>query len=368
MASGISQISSPSSNDRLATFGGYWDDNEATARQLAAIGHVYDRPPLEAIQEGSRCCINSCSAFVPRETSIRILEGPLHETVQQCSFHLPRCERLQIRIPLEMHTMSIDSRGGKIDLDFNTMRRRFEKSDRDLKHRPESRLMTTTKPKTNFFSLPVELRLDIYSMLLPRLPRVTFIVQLHRDSNRVVTLAGRNRIGRRDLTQTNLLGTCKAIHREALNFLFHKRVFRFESLSSNNFNATSSKTLYLFLRHIGARGRAELGCVDICLGGREDAIAFALLASCYRLKSIVIRYPKRHLMAAYAPVWHVEGIASLFQLRGLENVEFGIVEGHEEAACLQASDQDAKVIMRELSKKRGEASGIRFVDGRWLDL
>jgi hypothetical protein len=73
-------------------------------------------------------------------------------------------------------------------------------------------------------------------------------------------------------------------------------------------------------------------------------------------------------MAAYAPVWHVEGIASLFSLRGIESIEFGVAEGFDEAVCLQASDQDAKIIVRELSRKRGEPSGIRFVDGRWLDM
>jgi hypothetical protein len=287
---------------------------------------------------------------------------------------------LQIRIPLEWQSVFVESRSGKIDLDFNTTRKRFETNDRgEMSDRgetsdrggidlPERMPMEITRPKTNLFSLPVELRLEIYSILLPRLPRVTHIVPLHRDSNRVVTLAGRNRIGHRDLTQTNLLATCKIIHHEALNFLFHRRVFRFESLSSNNFNATSSKTLYLFLRHIGARGRAALGSVDICLGGREDAIAFALLASCHNLKSIHIRHSKRHLMAAYAPVWHVEGIASLFSLRGIESIEFGAAEGSDEAVCLQASDQDAKIIVRELSRKRGEPSGIRFVDGRWLDM
>jgi hypothetical protein len=275
---------------------------------------------------------------------------------------------LQIRIPLEWQTISVDSRGVKTSLDFNTMRKRFETSNRDQTDLPEPRPPANTAPKTNLFSLPVELRLQIYSLLLPRLPRVTSIVPLHRDSNRVVTLAGRNRIGQRDLTQTNLLATCKAIHHEALYFLFHKRVFRFESLSSNNFNATSSKTLYLFLRHIGARGRAELESVDICLGGREDAIAFALLASCHNLKSIKIRHAKRYIIAAYAPVWHLEGISSLLALRDIKNIEFGVIEGSGEEVCLQASDQDAQVVARELRKRRGEPSGIRFVDGRWLDM
>jgi hypothetical protein len=184
----------------------------------------------------------------------------------------------------------------------------------------------------------------------------------------VVTSAVANKVGRRDYTQINLLATCKIIHREALGFLFHKRAFRFQHLSSNNFNSTSSKTLYLFLRHIGAQGRAELECVDIQLGGREDAIAFALLASCRNLKSITIRHSKPHLIAVPTPpVWLVEGIASFLSLRGLGNVNFANPE-QDECRWLHASDQDAIVITRELSKNRGEPSSVRFVDGRWLDL
>jgi hypothetical protein len=67
-------------------------------------------------------------------------------------------------------------------------------------------------------------------------------------------------------------------------------------------------------------------------------------------------------------VWHLEGISSLLALRDIKNIEFGVIEGSGEEVCLQASDQDAQVVARELRKRRGEPSGIRFVDGRWLDM
>ena len=47
--------------ERLQTFEGLWDEYQAAARQLAAIGHVCDKPPLEALEAGSRCI--SCGMF-----------------------------------------------------------------------------------------------------------------------------------------------------------------------------------------------------------------------------------------------------------------------------------------------------------------
>ncbi|KAI7366384.1 hypothetical protein KC354_g4180 [Hortaea werneckii] len=334
--------------DRLETFSGYWDDNEATARQLAAIGHVFDRPPLEAIEEGSRCV--SCSCFVKKDLSIRALEGNSTSNYEQSfknfTYHRSGCIRLQVRIPLEPQATLGGLHGG-----FRM---------HELKSKWESRNQPQEPPLPRFhvgqtsslFSLPTELRLQIYSMILPALDDITEIVPINRDSARVVTKSGQEKTGPRDLTKSNLLRTCKAIHNEALDLLFTNRVYRF----------ANAKTLYLFLRAIGSTGRALLSRVDIYCGSREDAITFALLATCPKLRHLTLRMPRPRLLFPLAPIWQVDGVACLLALSGLEEVEFKEC-GASFPRFLREGCHDAELVRRELRRGRGERSCVRWVGG-----
>ena len=320
---------------RLQTFEGYWDRHEATARQLAAIGHVYDRPPLETLEEGSRCI--SCSAFVKRELSTKALgdspmtSGSYDEDFENFSFHHPSCTRLQVRIPLDPQSIFPGLHGYRLD----RIRSKFEKKATSTNvSTPNLRLPQSS----SLFSLPTEIRLEIYSMILPNLDRQTEIVPLNRDSARVITSVGYAKTGPRDTTKPNLLRTCWAVNEEAMGMLYSYTTFKF----------ASSKVMYLFLRSIGKAGRRLVKAVDVHCGGREDAIAFALLATCDKLQAITIRLPRPVILFSRAPIWCVDGMSCLLALNGLEDVKFGPCES---AVNYMSNDKpDAAVIRRELTR------------------
>lgn len=333
--------------ERLWTFSGFWDANEATARQLAAIGHVYDRPPLEALEEGSRCV--SCGAFVRAEHAIQAFEGDAgsYETeFKNLDLHRPSCIRLQIRIPLEPQTPFAGLYGGTR---ISEMRRRFEPkpSSRDKQEAGNERLQTSS-----FFSLPTELRLFVYSMVLPSMDKVTGIENVHRYDPRVVTKMGHAKTGPRDLTKANLLQTCRAVHNEALDTLYTNTTYQFDS----------TKVLYLFLRQIGRRGRELLKSIDVVCGMREDAIAFALLASCEKLGSITIRLPRAIILPPRSSLWLTDGVVCLLELRGLREVNFDRPDQPTVKLWMSSSLPDAEIIRKELRRPKGEVGGIRWID------
>ncbi|KXL49408.1 hypothetical protein M433DRAFT_147478 [Acidomyces richmondensis BFW] len=342
--------------ERLSTFDGFWDENPAAARQLAAIGHVYDRPPLEALEEGTRCI--SCNNFIRREISIRAFEGPLTGPLKRnwkafegFDFHYPGCLRLQVRMPLDPRAIFRDLQSFR----FNDVRSKFE-------HDAQTRKDETATPRaphlqtSGLFSLPTELRLEIYAHILPQLDVVTEIVACHGDSCRVMTKIGHEKTGRRDDTKPNLLRTCKRVHDEARDILFSKITYKF----------ASSKLLYLWLRAIGHHGRQLVTAVDVQCGSREDAMTFSLLATCPKLRSITIRLFRPRLVFPHAPLWIIDGVACLLSLRGLEDVRFGDCGPHLKT-YMDDSNSDAGVIRRELTRPKGSESGVRWVDGH-LDI
>lgn len=333
--------------DRLATFRGYWFDDDATARQLAALGHVYDRPPLEALEQGSRC--NSCGAFVRREDSVRAFQGCIADApriFEAIRLHYPECLHLQVRNPLDMNKPD-SLPGGKSR--FNALRRRF---DRQFGEAPERAVTLSRRAqKSPFFTLPTELRLEIYSMLMPRLDKVTAIVPLNADTNRVITEAGHSRRRARDTTKINIMLTCRAIYEEALDILFSNTTFKFGS----------TKVMYLFLRHIGNYGRQLLKAVDIICGAREDAIAFALLGACDKLQCITIRLPRPMLVYPHARPWVIDGVSCMLHLSGLESVH--LAECNPTTRHLGDNPHDTKILKRELTRSKNKRSSIRWVSG-----
>ncbi|KAK0936068.1 hypothetical protein LTR29_012346 [Friedmanniomyces endolithicus] len=325
--------------ERLRTFQDFWDDNEATARQLAAIGHVYDRPPLEALEEGSRCI--SCSQFVQRVWSVRI--------------------------PLEaqaVFTPFSPSGDGCVDPKDRWRASRTPPQATDRQQQVQTSLL---------FALPVELRLQIYAMVLPQLDDITEISTRKEDSTQIAANVGSRETTPhsrpQDFTKLNLLRTCKALHSETLDTLYATPTFTFDT----------SKTLYLFLRHIGARGRAVLGSVNIACGSREDAIALSLLATCHNLQRITVRLRRARLVFPRASLWVVDGVAALLALRGLREVRFGNGSGCVAFVCAYGElarcgpglvgkgHVDAAVVTREIQRPRGEAGGVRWVDG-YMDI
>lgn len=336
--------------DRLATFDGYWTADDATARQLAAYGHVYDRPPLEALEQGSRC--NSCSAFVQREHSVRAFQGPVSQasrTFDAIRLHHPKCVHLALRNPLDGKNTNSDMGGNSR---FDALRKRFERrfdEDADPSMSPMS--PARHDQKSPFFLLPTELRLKIYSQLMPKLDRVTAIVPLNGDSERVVTEAGHSKRRPRDTTQINIMLTCRDVYEEALDTLFTNTTYKFGS----------PKVMYLFLRHIGEHGRRLLKAVDVICGTREDAIAFALLGACPKLRTITIRLPRPMLLTPRPTLWQVDGIACLLNLSGLQDVH--LAECNPTTRHLGDNPHDAMVVKRELTRPKNERSSIRWVSG-----
>lgn len=331
--------------ERLATFKDFWRDNLTTARQLAAIGHVADRPPLEAEEEGSRCI--TCAAFVKKDLSIRALEhvgnssSTYKESFSNFKFHHPSCVRLQVRIPLDPQALFAGLHGNRID----DLRRRFERQS------PQAAVSRTQRAsqKSGLFNLPTEIRLEIYLMVLPSFEAVTEIVPLNSDSPRVVTTMGYEKTGPRATWKANILATCKAVHEEAMDLLYSRTTFKFNS----------TKVMYLFLRNVGATARQLIKSIDIHCGGREDAIAFALLASCEKLQSICIRLPLRMVLFQRAPIWIVDGVSCLLDLDGLKEVTF---DGSKPSVTYVSDDKpDAGIIREALTRPKGST-----LDTWWL--
>src|ERR1700761_2014634 len=199
-------------SQRLRTFEGYWDENLTTARQLAAIGHIFDRPPLEMLEEGSRCI--TCEAFVRRDLSTRAFGDStssrrFEEDFDSFNFHHPTCIRLQVRIPLDPQALLPGLQGYRLE----NLRNKFAR--REVRDRPVPSPERRSAQSSSLFSLPTEIRLEIYAMILPSLDPVTEIVTLNKDSARVITRIGSEKIGPRDTTKPNIIRTCKAVHEEA---------------------------------------------------------------------------------------------------------------------------------------------------------
>lgn len=322
---------------RLLSFEDQWPENHTAARQLAALGHVCDRPPLESLEEGSRCA--DCGLFIPKQMSVEALEGSM-DSSSLSTFHKPKCARLQIRMPFETY---------RATLDYSSLVDRWERRSRfSQTSQPQRELPQTS----GLFELPTELRLQIYSYILPNISEVTEVVPLHRDSSRKITKAGFDRPGRRDKTKANLLLACKAIYIEALDLLY----------SNTTFKVDTTRTLYLFLRNVGHVGRQMLRAIDITCGQREDAVAFALLGSCKELRSLTIRLARPKLLLPMAPLWVADGVACLLSLSGLEEIKFG---ESSKATHMDMSDEkpDAAILRKELTRLRGTPSGVREVNG-----
>lgn len=368
----IPKLPSLSYIERLSTFHSVWDDSlEATTRQLAATGHVCDRPPLEALEDGSHCI--SCNKFVKRQHSVVALQNSLFHPSQDSSLyqglklHHAACIFLQNRIPLDAQSIESDLRGNNRLI---AIRNFWE--HRSKPHQRTQPIEHHQQQTSSLFSLPTELRLEIYSQILPVLPSTTCITTLNRQSIRLVTEDDRffflqtpgirdtvpaiSSPRPRDTTKINLLSTCHPVYEEALDILFANKTYRFDS----------TKILYLFLRHIGEHGRRLLKAVDVSCGQREDAIAFALLALCPKLKTITIRLERLLLLPPDAPLWVRDGVACLLELSGLERVMVG-EDSLSRPRYLDESTADAAIVRRELTRPRGEGGGVRWVDGH-LDL
>ena len=325
--------------ERLQTFVGHWDEHMTAARQLAAIGHVADRPPLEAIEAGSRCI--SCHTFVEKERSIRALgDVPLNfasykEEFANFNFHRAECLRLQVRIPIEPQALLAGLYGGRFDNLRSTWERRSSTSR--SAHVPMAKALQSS----SLFSLPTEIRLQIYAMVLPSFSDETEIMQLHNESARMITRQGYEKTGPRDVTKANILRTCRMVNDEAMDLIYSHTTFKF----------SSTKAMYLFLRSIGKPGRALIRSIHINCGQREDAIAFAMLASCERLRAIEISLNRPHLLYSRAPpIWLVDGVSTLLALSGLEKVTF--YRG-DIPRVLTHDRPDAALIREQLMRPRG---------------
>ena len=310
------------------------------------MGHVCDHPPLQ-LDEGSHCV--SCDKFIPKATSVVVLEGSISASGLYIegwfSFHYPQCERLQLRFPLEGHKVLRNS------IVFSDVHKLWERKVATVPlQRPPHIPLPQRTQTSSLFSLPTEIRLEIYSYILPSMHPVNKIVPLHKDSLRMICEDSLFRPRRRDLTKSNLLLSCKAIHSEALDLLFRSTTYKF----------LNTKDMYLFLRHIGHAGRQLVRSVQVLCGSREDAPAFALLACCEKLRSINIDLPRSKLVWKGAPLWLTDGVACMLALDGLEKVECFMTNMH---TTWQRSGQvpifaSAAYVKEQLSRKKGTASDV----------
>lgn len=323
-------------SERLNTFTGFWDDDLPVARQLAAIGHVCDRPPVEALDEGSHCI--TCNAFVNRETSVKALGGTSSSSYtadfSNFSFHQPSCTRLQVRIPLEPQAFM-----GMYGYRMQDVRAKWER--RIASHGRQTAPSERVVQSSSLFSLPTELRLEIYKQILPEMEDVTPIVQLNKDSARVITDLGAKKP--RDARKLSLLRTCRAVHEEAMDLLYSNTRFVF-------YGKEGTKVLYLFLRSIGQAGRDLVKSVDVQCGNREDAIAFALLGSCGKLQALTIRLPRPMILFTRPPIWCIDGMSCLLDLSGLREIKFDApdIGGN----YMQDTKPDAAIVRRELTRPK----------------
>lgn len=330
--------------ERLQTFEGHWNEDMTAARQLAAIGHICDRLPLEALDEGSHCL--SCSMFVTRNLSVRAFGDATSASrsyegdFASFDFHHSSCERLQVRIPLNPQAVLGGLHGSRVE----NLCQRFDKAASGSNKVAEGKRLSQN---SSLFSLPTEIRLQIYKYILPSLEPVTQIQTLHQDSARVITQAGYTKIGKRNTTQKNILRTCRNVHDEAIDLLYASTTFQF----------ASTKVMYLFLRSIGKAGRSLITSVDITCGQREDAIAFALLASCEDLRAITLRLGRPIVLFQRAPIWIFDGMSCLLYLSGLEEVEFGPIS----TGVVYLSDRhlDAAVLREQLTRPKGAPGDIK---------
>jgi hypothetical protein len=144
------------------------------------------------------------------------------------------------------------------------------------------------------------------------------------------------------------------VNEEAMDLIYSHTTLKFDS----------TKVMYLFLHSIGQAGRRLIKAVDVHCGGREDAIAFAMLASCEKLRAITIRLPRPMLLTTTPPLWLVDGISCLLALSGLEEVSFGPCGSR--FACMSDEKPDAAVIRKELTRPRGTPGDDSIVT-KYLD-
>ncbi|QIX00019.1 hypothetical protein AMS68_005536 [Peltaster fructicola] len=333
--------------ERLQTFkDSYWENDLATARQLAAIGHVSDRPPLESLEEGSRCI--NCAVFKAKDASVTLLDNPITDhkfmEAEMTDFHHKKCIRLATRMP----------------------RKRLRSERWPLGRSPSPPSQPKRKPQcskrahgddSSFMKLPVEIRLQIYGYILPRLGRRCHI-QEDPYSSATFQLMAVPAVGPVSPGELDILRTCRTIHAEALSELYSKTELAF----------SSTKLLYIFLRTVGRRGRRFLQAVAIKYGSREDALAFALLACCESLATFRIMVARPTLMYPGAPFWIIDGIATMLDNSGIERVHF--VRDVQSQAIRKSSlgledysSTDTQVIRRELTRPRDSPSNVRFIDG-----
>ncbi|KAK3691168.1 hypothetical protein LTR37_018822 [Vermiconidia calcicola] len=331
----MANVSSYTYAERLQTFE-HWTDHQATAKQLAAIGHVhFVKRDLSTIALGDHAAASKS----------------YESDFGNFNFHRPNCTRLQVRIPLEPQALLPGLHGYRLD----SLRSRFER------RAPVSNAASSTErlaQTSSLFSLPTELRLQIYAMVLPTFDPVTELLPLNRDSARVITRMGYEKTGPRDTSKPNLLRTCRTIGEEGLDMLYSNTTFQFQGTHA-------TKVMYLFLRSIGKNGRRLIKSVDLQCGNREDAISFALLASCEKLQAITIRLPRPVILFPRAPIWCIDGMSCLLSLSGLKEVTFGRCESSFN--YMDDSKPDSAIIRRELTRAKGTAGDIRSVNG-YLDI
>lgn len=346
------------------------------------MGHIADRPPIEAIEEGSHCI--TCNIFLPKEDALRALEGPLCRnhvngdgmpTVP--NLHHPNCGRLQVRIPLEGRTVLTGSWSSyrSIRRESSRVEEDDDEAEEDDQEGEEDATQTQTRhhnwktpsskqQQSRLLSLPTELLLEIASYLFPVFPPELQIMPLARDSPHLTTYprlryppqpsSPSSPTPPPTTTFLSLLSTSLTLHTTLLPLLYPP---------STTFNFPSSSTLYLFLRHISHAGRLALRHLSLPFSpSRSDAPTLALLSTCPNLRSLTLRIPRAVLLDPRPSLWQIESLATLLEISGLERVEFA-GGGGGNTTYMDSTHADGQFLIEKLTRPRGSPSGVRWVGG-----
>ena len=344
------------------------------------MGHIADRPPIEAIEEGSHCI--SCNIFLPKEDALRALEGPLCRnhvngdgmpTVP--NLHHPNCGRLQVRIPLEGRTVLTGSWSSYRSIRRESSRMEEDEDDDEAedddggkedatqtRHDSKKPLASSSNPQSRLLSLPTELLLEIASYIFPAFPSELQIMPLARDSPHLTAYPRLRYPPQPDsLPSTmllssflSLLATSRSLHNTLLPLLYPP---------STTFAFASSSTLYLFLRQISHAGRRALRHLSIPFSpSRCDAPTLALLSTCPNLRTLTLRIPRAVLLDPRPSLWQIESLATLLEISGLEEVEFE-GGGGGNTTYMDSTHADGQFLIEKLTRPRGSPSGVRWVGG-----
>ena len=371
---------------RLSTFQRDWSDALDVAVQLAAIG--YESIGVVCGTGVTARCI-SCTGWIEKSFAIKAIGNVLPRQSQDLfklllfKFHRRGCVRFPLSLPRGLGNYGIIGLPNFYRLPYvnegtPNVNERFD---------AQQECDEIQTPRVGLFSLPTEIRLKIYAMVLPRLERTTRMGLLQEDVNGAewgdpyapgeasstyeVTSSRRSPSPslppswEPPVSKLSIACTCRMMRDEALDLLYSQTTFQFHGIEG-------TKQMHLFLTTVGAAARQMITSVDVECGTCEDAAAFALLSTCPRLRSITLRLPRQILLLPQSPIWVTECVDCMLSLRALTYVviadpfqyqtwyrnQRGLHTCIPPSMCRINRSPDAELVIRMLTRPREPSSSL----------